>query len=167
MSALTHNTCANVCFAPSHSEEAVVTPFFTSRLWFCLCFISVFVILEEWIKKKKKNTAQLSHFWADEAHSNGQRTCQSPLIPNRMEVNSGAQLPCLCTHAQTPWWSGRRHDKQLRNCPLACVAHREWIFKSLRTGTETGRQREREIEMEMERELKSKRGEKKLWLACA
>lgn len=36
MSTLTHNTCANICFAPSHSQEAEATPLSVSLLSFHL-----------------------------------------------------------------------------------------------------------------------------------
>lgn len=29
---------------------------------------------------------------------------------------------CLCTHAQTPWWSGGRHDKRLWSLRLDYAA---------------------------------------------
>lgn len=63
---------------------------------------------------------------------------------------------CLCTHAQTSsWWSGRRHDKQLRNRRLSVWNTENGFSKVEGHGQTEG---DREIEMEMGRELRVKRG---------
>lgn len=123
-----------------------------------ISFLSVLFIWEEW-----KISTQLSHFWADESRSDGQRTCQSPLILHRIEFNSSAQLHVYTCLDPFPWWSGGRHDKQLRNHRPACVALREWIYKKWRW--EKQREEWKWSENERGKELK---GEKKATIyACA
>lgn len=72
---------------------------------------------------------------------------------------------CPCTHAKTPWWSGGRHDKRLRNHRLARVARWEWICKKWMWERERERQRDENGERMRERE--GVKREKTPTYACA
>lgn len=115
MSTLTHNTCANICSPQSHigreGEKQRQHHFSLGLHSDLLCFFSTFFTLKERLGGEKTHRFQLSHFlswWNPPGWAENMPILSYPPTGWRLTVVHS----CLCTHAQTSWWSGRRHDKQ-------------------------------------------------------